>query len=61
MSGSPVNYAVQRPVINLVVFGIEGERDGLALHTVERVLPMVAVSPLPNSPAVVLGVINLHV
>lgn len=39
---------------------IDGQRYGLALHTVERVFPMVAVSPLPKAPAIALGVINLH-
>ena len=47
-------------MFTLVVFGIEGQRYALPLHAVERVLPMVAVSPLPQAPAVALGVMNLH-
>ena len=47
-------------VLPLVVFVIDGQRYGLPLPCVERVLPMIAVSPLPKSPAIVLGVINLH-
>ena len=47
-------------VIQLVVFLIEGQRYALHLPAVERVLPMVAVSPLPKAPDVALGVINLH-
>lgn len=46
--------------LRLVVFGIEGRRYALGLGEVERVLPMVAVSPLPKAPTVALGVINLH-
>lgn len=46
--------------LQLVVFVIEGQRYALPLHAVERVLPMVAVSPLPKAPAVALGVINVH-
>ena len=48
------------PVLRLVVFVVEGERYGLPLEVVERVLPMVAVSPLPKAPAVALGVIDVH-
>lgn len=46
--------------IQLVVFLVEGQRYALPLLTVSRILPMVAVSPLPKSPAIALGVINLH-
>ena len=60
MSRSPPNPTLRSPVLQLVVFGIEGQRYALPLNDVERVLPMVAVSPLPQAPAVVLGVINLH-
>lgn len=52
--------ALQSPVLRLVVFVIEEQRYGLPLSAVERVLPMVAVSPLPKTPAIALGVINLH-
>ena len=54
--GSPATSAD----IHLVVFALDGQRYGLPLHGVERVLPMVAVSPLPQAPAVALGMINLH-
>lgn len=47
-------------MLRLVIFGIEGRRCALGLLAVERVLPMVAVSPLPKAPSVALGVINLH-
>jgi purine-binding chemotaxis protein CheW len=46
--------------VDLVVFVIDGQRYALALGAVERVLPMVAVSPLPAGPAIALGVINVH-
>ncbi len=44
----------------LVAFVIDGHRYAVALGAVERVLPMVAVSPLPEAPAIALGVINVH-
>ncbi len=50
----------QHPPLRLVVFVIEGQRYALQLPAVERVLPMVAVSPLPKAPAVALGAINFH-
>lgn len=55
-----MNPALESPLIQLVVFLIEGQRYALQLPAVERVLPMVAVSPLPNAPAVALGAINVH-
>lgn len=41
-----------------VVFRLEGQRYALRLTQVEHVVSMVAVSPLPETPAVVVGVIN---
>lgn len=55
-----MNSALQAHLLRLVVFVIGGQRYALSLPAVERVLPMVAVSPLPRAPTVALGVINLH-
>ena len=56
--------AVERPIgrvgLPLVVFVLDGQEYALHLSSVERVLPMVAVSPLPKAPTIALGVINLH-
>lgn len=46
--------------LQLVVFVIDEQRYALPLAVVERVLPMAAVSPLPASPPIALGVINVH-
>lgn len=46
------------PVFQCVVFRLEGQRYAIDLSQVERVVSMVAVSPLPKTPAVVAGVIN---
>jgi purine-binding chemotaxis protein CheW len=43
-----------------VSFVIEEQQYALPLPMVQRVLPMVAVSPLPQAPSIALGVINLH-
>jgi purine-binding chemotaxis protein CheW len=50
----------QRSVFQLVSFVIAEQQYALPFSVVERVLPMVAVSPLPQAPAIALGVINLH-
>ena len=52
--------AAEPAVLRLVIFALARQRYGLALSTVERVLQMVAVSPLPGCPDAILGVINVH-
>ena len=47
-------------VHRLAIFSLENQRYALHLTTVERVVRMVAVSPLPMAPAIVIGVINFH-
>ena len=41
----------------LLVFQLETQRDALHLAAVRRVLPMMAIEPLPGAPPVVSGVI----
>lgn len=43
----------------IVVFVLDGQRYGVGLDVVERVLHMVAITPLPGRPDVVLGAVNL--
>jgi len=43
-----------------VVFSLDKRRYGLALSTVERVVRMVDVTPLPQAPALVFGVVNVQ-
>jgi purine-binding chemotaxis protein CheW len=52
--------SLKSPSVQLLLFRIEGSHYALRLLMVERVLPMVEVSPLPNAPAITLGVINYH-
>ena len=51
---------LQSPSVQLLVFSIDGSHYAVRLLIVERVIPMVEVSPLPNAPAITLGVINYH-
>jgi purine-binding chemotaxis protein CheW len=46
--------------IRLVVFNIDGQRYALHLSAVERAIRAVLVTPLPNAPAIVLGVVNVE-
>ncbi len=44
----------------VVVFHLDDRRYGLPLSAVERVVRMVDVTPLPQAPDIVLGVINVQ-
>jgi purine-binding chemotaxis protein CheW len=44
----------------ITVFSVDSQRYGVPVAVTERVLPMVAISPLPGAPHAALGVINLH-
>ena len=52
--------AEQAYALPLLVFSVAGQRYALHVSAVRRVLPMVAVSPLPRAPEVALGVFNLR-
>jgi purine-binding chemotaxis protein CheW len=45
--------------LQLVLFLLAGGRHAVMLDAVERVVAMVAVSPLPNAPPITMGVINV--
>jgi len=44
----------------IVVFAVGDTRCAIHLDVAERVLPMIAVTPLPGAPAITPGAINLH-
>ena len=48
--------ANERP---LVVFSLDGQRHALPLVRVQRAIRVVAITPLPEAPAIVLGIIDL--
>lgn len=45
---------------SLFVFTLDGQRYALPLPAVDRVVRMVAITPLPNAPDIVLGVVNFQ-
>lgn len=44
----------------LVVFALDDQRYALRLSVVDRVVPMVRVTPLPKAPDIVIGVVNVQ-
>lgn len=46
-------------MIRLVEFLLDGQRYAVGVGHVDRVLPMVAVSPLPSAPPIAVGLVNL--
>ncbi len=44
----------------LAIFTLEEQRYALRLAVVERVVHAVAISPLPQAPEIVLGIINIQ-
>jgi purine-binding chemotaxis protein CheW len=44
----------------LLVFALEGQRYGLALDSVETVFHAVELTPLPQAPEIVLGIVNVR-
>lgn len=45
---------------SLIVFTMDDRRYALPLRAVDRVVRMVAVTPLPKAPDIVLGVVNIQ-
>lgn len=45
---------------HLIVFSLDRQRYALPLHAVDRVVRMVAITPLPKAPDIVLGAVNFQ-
>jgi chemotaxis signal transduction protein len=46
--------------VTLLTFHLAGQKYGLAVHCVEQIIDMVAITHLPHAPAAIQGVINVH-
>ncbi|OIQ92228.1 chemotaxis protein CheW [mine drainage metagenome] len=44
----------------LVIFTLDDQRYALPLPAADRVVRMVAITPLPNAPGIILGVVNFQ-
>ena len=58
VSAQPATEAPEAAGATVLAFRVAGERYGLGLDEIVQVVAMVAVSPLPGAPEVVLGVMN---
>src|SRR5262249_36862838 len=58
--GSTATGLFDAPMARVVAFAVGERRWGLPLECVERVVAMVAVTPLGGAPAGVRGAINVH-
>mgnify|MGYP006174018831 CR=1 FL=1 len=47
-------------IMHVLAFSVENQRYAVDLTSVCKVLPAVAISPLPDSPAFVAGLVNVH-
>ena len=47
-------------LVRLVVFLLDGQRYALPLSSVTRIVCAAEVTPIPNAPAIVFGVVNLQ-
>lgn len=45
---------------HLIVFTLDDRRYALSLPAVDRVVRMVAITPLPEAPGIILGVVNIQ-
>lgn len=45
---------------HLIVFTLDDRRYALSLPAVDRVVRMVAITPLPKAPGIILGVVNIQ-
>jgi len=44
----------------LVVFTLDQQRYAVSLPTVERIVRLVEITPIPRAPEIILGIINIH-
>ena len=51
---------IMRTGKSVVVFFVEGYRYGMPLELVERVAPLVEITPVPDAPDSVMGIINVR-
>ena len=58
-SPSP-ELAARSPSQQLVVFGLDERRYALRLSSVNQIVRMVEITPLPKAPEIILGVVNLR-
>jgi purine-binding chemotaxis protein CheW len=44
----------------MLVFALDAQRYALRLYSVDRVVPIPEITPLPNAPEIVIGIVNVQ-
>ena len=52
--------AVMPQIVALLVFALAGLQCALGTSKIDRVVAAVEISPVPQAPAIVLGLVNVH-
>lgn len=47
-------------ITHLLIFTLDGQRYGLSLENVAQVVRAAAITPLPDAPEIVLGILDFH-
>ncbi len=53
-------FNINLPTLYLLIFTLDNQRFALPVSSMERVFPVVEVTPLPDAPDIVTGIVNIH-
>ena len=53
-------FNINLPSLYLLIFTLDIQRFALPVSSMERVFPVVEVTPLPGAPDIVTGIVNIH-
>lgn len=53
-------FNINLPSLYLLIFTLDNQRFALPVSSMERVFPVVEVTPLPDAPDIVTGIVNIH-
>lgn len=53
-------FNINLPSLYLLIFTLDKQRYALPVSSMERVFPVVEVTPLPDAPDIVTGIVNIH-
>lgn len=53
-------FNINPPSLYILIFSLDNRRFALPVSSMERVFPVVEVTPLPDAPDIVTGIVNIH-
>lgn len=59
-SVTPASILTHTDTLALLVFTVDGQKYSLPITNVVRIVEMVTITPLPNAPSIIQGIINLQ-